>query len=219
MSATVMAPAASEDAATAVRRAHDAAVAGTALLEAPASGGAPRRPATAVHRAAAAGHPWLQRLPFAPHAAATIEPALLACVRSPELTYEPAIPRRLARSGVLSELQLEALLAIGRCHAHRLDAPMPPLLSQASEGRAGGSGLGAQETSGQGDGGGRATGGGGGSGSGGGGGSGGPPSAEVGFGGVRAGFLLADGPGVGKGRTQAAAILDAWLQGFQRAVW
>ena len=37
--------------------------------------------------------------------------------------------------------------------------------------------------------------------------------------GARAGFLLADGAGVGKGRTQAAAILDTWLQGHQRAVW
>lgn len=205
-----MAPAADADEAAAVRRAHEAAVAGTALLEAPAAGGGPRRPAAAVHRAAAAGHPWLQRLPFAPHAAATIEPALLACVRPPELTYEPAIPRRLARSGVLSELQLEALLAIGRCHAHRLEA-LPPPPAEGSGRRAGGPG--AQEPCSLGDGGGRATGGGlsaaGAS----------SPALEDGCLGVRAGFLLADGPGVGKGRTQAAAILDAWLQGFQRAVW
>ena len=35
----------------------------------------------------------------------------------------------------------------------------------------------------------------------------------------RPGFLLADGAGVGKGRTQAAIILDVWLQGQQKALW
>ena len=37
--------------------------------------------------------------------------------------------------------------------------------------------------------------------------------------GSRPGFLLADGAGMGKGRTQAAVILDAWLQGHQKAIW
>jgi hypothetical protein len=100
----------------AVRRAHDRAVAAAGLLEEPPNRVGSRPPAATVYRAAAAGHPWLQRLPFAPHAAATVEPSLLSCVRPPELAYVPAIPRRLAKAGCLSDLQLEALLAIGRCH-------------------------------------------------------------------------------------------------------
>ena len=80
-------------------------------------------------------------------------------MRGPLLAYTPSLPRRVIKAGVLSELQLEALLCVGQCHSK-------PLVC-----------------------------------------------------GVRPGFLLADGPGVGKGRTQAAVILDAWLQGHQRAVW
>ena len=71
-----------------------------------------------------------------------------------------AIPRRLSKTGVLSDLQLEALMHAGQTYSR-------PLLPNGS----------------------------------------------------RPGFLLADGAGVGKGRTQAAVILDAWLQGHQKALW
>jgi len=113
-----------------------------------------------LSRAAASGHAWLARLPAKGHAGHVVEPALLASVRPPPVMYVPAIPRRLAKTGVLSELQLEAMLHAGQCHAQ----PLRPN-------------------------------------------------------GSRPGFLLADGAGVGKGRTQAAILLDAWLQGHQKAVW
>jgi len=166
--------------AAALTQAHERAVAATALLEAPGPGAGPRRPGLAIHRAQDSGNVWLQRLPFAPHAAATVEPALLGGVRPPELTYVPAIPRSLARSGVLSELQLEALLAIGRCHARRLQtgeaaasAPASSCGAAAAPGAIGGAVCEAAVS-----------------------------GASDSIGGVRAGFLLADGPGVGKGRTQ-----------------
>ena len=116
--------------------------------------------AVSLQRAAATGHAWLSRLPAKAHAGHVVEPALLASVRPPPVTYVPAVPRRLAKTGVLSELQLEAMLHAGQCHAQ----PLRPN-------------------------------------------------------GSRPGFLLADGAGVGKGRTQAAILLDAWLQGHQKAVW
>ena len=131
---------------------------GTALtlLEEPAT----QRAASAVslQRAAERGHTWLARLSSKGHASHVVEPGLLASVRAPPITYVPAIPRRVGKSGVLSELQLEAVLHAGQCHAQ----PLRPS-------------------------------------------------------GTRPGFLLADGAGVGKGRTQAAIILDAWLQGHQKA--
>ena len=37
--------------------------------------------------------------------------------------------------------------------------------------------------------------------------------------GARAGFVLGDGAGVGKGRQLAAVILDSWLRGRDRHVW
>lgn len=116
--------------------------------------------AVSLRRAARLGHPWLTRMAPAAHPGRVVEPVLLASVRPPTLTYVPAIPRRVGKTGVLSEHQLEAVLHAGQCHAQPL----------------------------------RQT-------------------------GTRPGFLLADGAGVGKGRTQAAIILDAWLQGHQKALW
>ena len=116
--------------------------------------------ALSLQRAASSGHAWLSRMPPAPHAARIVEPALLASVRLPPITYIPAIPRRVGKTGVLSEHQLEAVLHAGQRHDQLLQLT-----------------------------------------------------------GARPGFLLADGAGVGKGRTQAAIILDAWLQGNQKAVW
>ena len=131
---------------------------GLAVLEDPAT----RRDAAAVslQRAADTGHTWLSRLASKDHAGHVVEPALLASVRPPPVSYVPAVPRRLGKTGVLSDLQLEAMMHAGQCHAQ----PLRPN-------------------------------------------------------GSRPGFLLADGAGVGKGRTQASIILDAWLQGHQKALW
>ena len=119
-----------------------------------------RAVAAGLHRAAAAGHTWLTRVSSQRHADKLVQPALLASVRPPALTYVAAVPQQIGKTGVLSELQLEALLYAGQCHSR----PLRPS-------------------------------------------------------GTRHGFLLADGAGVGKGRTQAAIILDAWLQGHQKALW
>ena len=118
------------------------------------------RTAVSLQRAAEAGHSWLHRMPPKNHAGHVVEPALLASIRPPPVSYVPAMPRRVGKTGVLSELQLEAVLHAGQCYAQ----PLRPT-------------------------------------------------------GARPGFLLADGAGVGKGRTQAAIILDAWLQGHQKALW
>ncbi|CAN0189134.1 unnamed protein product, partial [Ectocarpus fasciculatus] len=37
--------------------------------------------------------------------------------------------------------------------------------------------------------------------------------------GERAGFMIGDGAGVGKGRQLAGIIMDAWMQGHKRHVW
>jgi hypothetical protein len=116
--------------------------------------------AVSLRRASEADHPWLSRLPLKLHAGDAVQPALLQSTRHPPLTYVPAIPRRIVKTGVLSEVQLEAVLFAGQTHA----LPLSPA-------------------------------------------------------GYRAGFLLADGAGVGKGRTQAAIVLDTWLQGHQKALW
>ena len=116
--------------------------------------------AVSLRRASEAEHPWLSRLPLKLHAGDAVQPALLQSTRHPPLTYVPAIPRRIVKTGVLSEVQLEAVLFAGQTHS----LPLSPA-------------------------------------------------------GYRAGFLLADGAGVGKGRTQAAIVLDTWLQGHQKALW
>jgi len=162
---------------------HDACVeTASAVLEAPTAA-VNADSAASLRRAADCGHTWLQRLNFSTHAETTAQPALLASVTAPPITYIPALPRRLAKSQVLSALQLEALLHIGQCHAQTGKVPGTGSFSAVA------------------------------------GPSGGASTSGGGGGGARAGFLLADGAGVGKGRTQAAAILDAWLQGHQRAVW
>ena len=102
-----------------------------------------RAKANGCHRAAQKGHTWLARLTFKGHSEKLVQPALLGSVRPPPLTYIPAIPHRMVKSGVLSELQLEAMMYAGQCHAQ----PLTPS-------------------------------------------------------GTRHGFLLADGAGVGKGRTR-----------------
>ena len=116
--------------------------------------------AAQLQRAAVDGHTWLSRIALKAHADKLVQPALLASVRAPSVTYVPAIPRRIAKTGALSEPQLEALFYAGQCHSQ----PLRPS-------------------------------------------------------GSRNGFLLADGAGVGKGRTQSAIILDSWWQGHQKALW
>lgn len=93
------------------------------------------------------------------HPASIVEPASMASVSPPPITYEGKIPASLATSGDLSDLQLEAVLYAGQRHAQTLP------------------------------------------------------------GGQRAGFLIGDGPGVGKTRELASITLDNWNQGRKRTLW
>ena len=119
--------------------------------------------AIALHSAASRGHTWLNRMSLQRHSENAVQPSLLASVPPPAITYVPALPRHLGKSGVLSELQIEAMLYAGQRHRAAVRRSVGPS--------------------------------------------------------CRPGFLLADGAGVGKGRTQAAIILDVWLQGQQKALW
>lgn len=91
----------------------------SALLEDPRR---PRTHADGVRRACQEGHAWLARVTVAEHAEVAVQPALLASVRAPPITYQPALPRRVVKSGALSDLQVEALMSAGQCHAGPLTA-------------------------------------------------------------------------------------------------
>ena len=93
------------------------------------------------------------------HPDAVVETASLASVILPDITYRLAIGEKVINSGVLSALQLEAIVYASQQHEHML------------------------------------------------------PNQ------VRAGFLIGDGAGVGKGRTAAGIIYENYLRGRKRAVW
>ena len=64
----------------------------SALLEDPRR---PRTHADGVRRACQEGHAWLARVTVAEHAEVAVQPALLASVRAPPITYQPALPLSL----------------------------------------------------------------------------------------------------------------------------
>ena len=94
-----------------------------------------------------------------PHIEHVVESASLACVSPTDVTYTTLLPAEVLSSGVLSRVQLEAVIYVLQQHEKLL------------------------------------------------------PS------GVRAGFFIGDGTGVGKGRELAAIIWENWLRGRRRAVW
>uniref|UniRef100_A0A9J8ATI1 Protein strawberry notch homolog 2 n=2 Tax=Cyprinus carpio TaxID=7962 RepID=A0A9J8ATI1_CYPCA len=93
------------------------------------------------------------------HPDIVVETNTLSSVPPPDITYTLSIPDRTVSSGLLSALQLEAI--IYACQQHEV------ILQN----------------------------------------------------GQRAGFLIGDGAGVGKGRTVAGIILESFLKGRKRALW
>ncbi|RVE49107.1 hypothetical protein evm_006228 [Chilo suppressalis] len=93
------------------------------------------------------------------HPDPVVETASLSSVEPVDVTYELSLPDQTIRTGLLSALQLEAVVYAAQAHAHTLP------------------------------------------------------------GGARAGFLIGDGAGVGKGRTIAGIIFENYLKGRKRAIW
>ncbi|XP_052757645.1 protein strawberry notch-like isoform X4 [Galleria mellonella] len=93
------------------------------------------------------------------HPDPVVETASLSSVEPAEVTYELALPGDTVRGGLLSALQLEAIVYASQAHQHLLPD------------------------------------------------------------GTRAGFLIGDGAGVGKGRTIAGIIFENYVRGRRRAVW
>ena len=101
------------------------------------------------------------RLDFGPpHVEHVVESASLACVAPVDVTYRVALPEEALSSGVLSRVQLEAVVYALQQHEKQ---PLPS--------------------------------------------------------GMRAGFFIGDGTGVGKGRELAAIVWENYLRGRRRAVW
>ncbi|CAG9558910.1 unnamed protein product [Danaus chrysippus] len=93
------------------------------------------------------------------HPDPVVETASLSSVEPVDVTYSLSLPDDTIRSGLLSALQLEAVVYASQAHEHTLPD------------------------------------------------------------GTRAGFLIGDGAGVGKGRTIAGIIFENYLKGRKRAVW
>ncbi|CAK1552377.1 unnamed protein product [Leptosia nina] len=93
------------------------------------------------------------------HPDPVVETASLSSVEPVDVTYKPTLPDETIRGGLLSALQLEAVVYASQAHEHMLPD------------------------------------------------------------GTRAGFLIGDGAGVGKGRTIAGIIFENFLRGRKRAIW
>ncbi|KAM4708684.1 protein strawberry notch homolog 2 isoform 2-T2 [Discoglossus pictus] len=93
------------------------------------------------------------------HPDRVVETSTLSSVPPPDITYIPSLPASVADKGLLSALQLEAI--VYACQQHEVILP----------------------------------------------------------GGQRAGFLIGDGAGVGKGRTVSGIILENYLKGRKKALW
>ncbi|KAL0818579.1 hypothetical protein ABMA28_009017 [Loxostege sticticalis] len=93
------------------------------------------------------------------HPDPVVETASLSSVEPVDVTYKLSLPDETIRNGLLSALQLEAVVYASQAHEHTLPD------------------------------------------------------------GTRAGFLIGDGAGVGKGRTIAGIIFENYLKGRKRAIW
>ena len=146
-----------------------------------------------------------QKLGFGrPHPDPVVENATLASVEPPEITYTLAIPKNVISKGILSDLQLEAL--VYGCQCHELDLPsssssststititsttasndkkISPNKRESPESNRYGAKKEKEEA---------------------------PP--------VRRGFMLGDGAGMGKGRTLAGMILENMSRGRTKHIW
>nr|XP_049699235.1 protein strawberry notch isoform X1 [Helicoverpa armigera] len=93
------------------------------------------------------------------HPDPVVETASLSSVEPVDVTYKVSLPDETVRTGLLSALQLEAVVYASQAHEHLLPD------------------------------------------------------------GTRAGFLIGDGAGVGKGRTIAGIIFENYIKGRKRAIW
>ncbi|XP_026313578.1 protein strawberry notch [Hyposmocoma kahamanoa] len=93
------------------------------------------------------------------HPDPVVETASLSSVEPVDVTYKTSLPDETIRNGLLSALQLEAVVYASQAHEHMLPD------------------------------------------------------------GTRAGFLIGDGAGVGKGRTIAGIIFENYIKGRKRAIW
>jgi len=142
------------------------------------------------------------------HPDPVVENATLAAVSPPDITYNLAMPANIIDEGKLSNLQLEAV--VYGCQRHMLDLPKPPSYTMSRPLKSGKEN--AQHTM--------------------------PNGTKVDGvdvkGGVkilpdeglkreppavRAGFLLGDGAGMGKGRTLAGFVVENIARGRKKHVW
>ena len=135
------------------------------------------------------------------HPTSLVQSAAMAAVPHPAPSYRPMLPTRVVDEGLLSDAQLESVILAGQTHDRRFAARYRigegwETVLRVDGGDAGAEGIadeGAAETA-----------------------DGEKLSAPVRF---RAGWMLGDGTGAGKGRQVAGILLDHRLRGRRRALW
>ena len=133
------------------------------------------------------------------HPTSLSQSAAMAAVPHPAPSYRPMLPARIVAKGLLSDAQLESVILAGQAHERRFAARYrvgegwETVLRVDDTDADGAAGDVAAETA-----------------------DGEKFSAPVRF---RAGWMLGDGTGAGKGRQVAGVILDHWLRGRRRALW
>ncbi|KAL7553446.1 hypothetical protein ACHAWF_017186 [Thalassiosira exigua] len=143
------------------------------------------------------------------HPDPVVENATLAAVAPPDVTYNLALPAGIVAEGKLSNLQLEAV--VYGCQRHGMDLPRPRSGAMGGKENA----VPAGNVKNEAEGGVKAE-----AKGGAGGGGGDPPAAKKRDPPPhRAGFLLGDGAGMGKGRTLAGFVAENIARGRKRHVW